>query len=161
MLVSAPAIHVVSTNPHTNSTTKRLAAKDIKASWLYIPKIDINVPFSEDGLNTGAWWRKSANGNPKEGGNFVLAAHRFSLGATPTQTARKSPFYSIDKLQIGDTITIDYNHTRYTYTITKKLTVKPSDVYIEERTEKPQLTLYSCTLGGEYDGRDVIIAQPN
>ncbi len=110
-------------------------------------------------MEHGAWWRKPENGNPKDGGNFVLSAHRFIMGMTPQQTLRKSPFYNIDKLAVGDEIIIDYEGVRYAYTIREKLSVKPEATEIEQRTDRPQLTLYSCTLGGANDGRDVLIAK--
>lgn len=151
-------------NPTNNSTTKKLAdtpVNRITENRLYIPKIDINLPYNTGGpevMEHGAWWRKPDNGNPKDGGNFVLSAHRFIMGITPWHTARKSPFYSIDKLKVGDPIIVDYEGNRYTYEITKSFDVKPDAVHIEQRTAAPQLTLYSCTLGGATDGRNVFIA---
>ena len=111
-------------------------------------------------MENGAWWRAPDSGNPKDGGNFVLSAHRFIMGLTPQQTLRKSPFYNIDKLVVGDEITIDYEGERYVYQISKIFAVKPEAIEIENRTDEPQLTLYSCTLGGASDGREVIIAKP-
>ena len=148
-----------------NSTTKRLAqTQTITENRLYIPKIDINLPYfagPASVMEHGAWWRKPENGNPKDGGNFVLSAHRFIMGMTPQQTLRKSPFYNINRLDIGDKIIVDYNGKRYEYLISEKRSVKPETVEIEQRTAQPQLTLYSCTLGGANDGREVIIAKPN
>ena len=80
------------------------------------------------------------------------------MGLTPQQTQRKSPFYTINKLRVGDKIIIDYNGKRYNYIIRKIFDVKPNAVEIERRTDTPQLTLYSCTLGGSSDGRNVIVA---
>ena len=146
-----------------NSTTKRLAqTQTITENRLYIPKIDINLPYlagPASVMEHGAWWRKPENGNPKDGGNFVLSAHRFIMGMTPQQTLRKSPFYNINRLDIGDKIIVDYNGKRYEYLISEKHSVKPEAVEIEQRTAQPQLTLYSCTLGGANDGRDVLIAK--
>ena len=127
-------------------------------------EIDINLPYlagPASVMEHGAWWRKPENGNPKDGGNFVLSAHRFIMGMTPQQTLRKSPFYNINRLDIGDKIIVDYNGKRYEYLISEKRSVKPEAVEIEQRTAQPQLTLYSCTLGGANDGREVIIAKPN
>lgn len=152
-------------NPTNNSTTQRLAdtpAEKITENRLYIPKIDINLPYNAGGAETmdhGAWWRRPENGNPADGGNFILSAHRFIMGLTPEQTLRKSPFYNVDRLQHGDQIIIDYSGKRYTYIISDIFEVKPEDIYIENRTEQPQLTLYSCTLGGANDGRNVFIAK--
>ena len=147
-----------------NSTTQLISKTEnkITKNRLYIPKIDINLPYASGGaevMEHGAWWRKPENGNPKDGGNFVLSAHRFIMGLTPQQTLRKSPFYNIDKLTVGDEIVIDYDGTRYIYVISEKRSVKPEAIEIEQRTDQPQLTLYSCTLGGANDGRDVLIAK--
>ena len=163
-LIGTPLILSQNINPKDNPTTKLIAKTEnkITENRLYIPKIDINLPYSTGGAETmerGAWWRKPENGSPKDGGNFVLSAHRFIMGLTPQQTLRKSPFYNIDKLTVGDEIIIDYNGVRYNYVISEKQSVKPDAVEIEQRTDKPQLTLYSCTLGGANDGRDVIIAK--
>ena len=161
----SPTLISTTINPDDNSTTKLLKADGpIDENRLYIPKIDINLPYTtgdETVMEKGAWWRRPDNGNPADGGNFVLSAHRFIMGLTPQQTLRKSPFYNIDKLKIGDKIYIDYSGKRYKYTISKIFAVAPDAVEIEQRTEQPQLTLYSCTLGGASDGREVIIATPS
>ena len=164
VLISTPLILSQNINPKDNPTTKLITKTEnkITENRLYIPKIDINLPYSTGGAETmerGAWWRKPENGSPKDGGNFVLSAHRFIMGLTPQQTLRKSPFYNIDKLTVGDEIIIDYNGVRYNYVISEKQSVKPDAVEIEQHTDQPQLTLYSCTLGGANDGRDVIIAK--
>ncbi|AJA06701.1 hypothetical protein TM7x_00340 [Candidatus Nanosynbacter lyticus] len=164
VLISTPLIMSQTINPKNNSTSQLISkTKDkITENRLYIPKIDINLPYASGGAETmehGAWWRKPENGNPKDGGNFVLSAHRFIMGLTPRQTLRKSPFYNIDKLMVGDEMVIDYNGARYIYVISEKRSVKPEAIEIEQRTDQPQLTLYSCTLGGANDGRDVLIAK--
>lgn len=164
VLISTPLIMSQTINPKDNSTSQLISkTKDkITENRLYIPKIDINLPYASGGAETmehGAWWRKPENGNPKDGGNFVLSAHRFIMGLTPRQTLRKSPFYNIDKLMVGDEMVIDYNGARYIYVISEKRSVKPEAIEIEQRTDQPQLTLYSCTLGGANDGRDVLIAK--
>src|SRR5690606_37737640 len=115
----------------------------------------------ETTMETGAWWRAPASGNPADGGNFVLSAHRFIMSWTPGKTAERSPFYNIDKLELGDTITIDYEGKRYVYTIEEKFDVPPTAVEIEAPTDDSRLTLYSCGLGGANDKREVIIAKLN
>jgi sortase A len=160
-----PLVHFGLINQANSSTTRLIkqTAGEITDNRLYIPKIDINLPYSTGDARTmenGAWWRVPENGNPEDGGNFVLSAHRFIMGMTPEQTLRKSPFYNIDKLAVGDQIIIDYSGRRYTYKISQIFSVKPEAIEIENRTDEPQLTLYSCTLGGASDGREVIIAKP-
>ena len=161
-----PFFMVHTVNPTSNTTVAKLEATATEIpteNRLYIPKIDINLPYEqgdEHVMEYGAWWRRPENGNPKDGGNFILSAHRFIMGLTPEQTLRKSPFYNIDKLALDDEITIDYQSERYVYVISKIYAVKPNAVEIENRTDESQLTLYSCTLGGASDGREVIVATP-
>ena len=160
----SPTLISTTINPDDNSTTKLLKAdRQIDENRLYIPKIDVNLPYatgSETVMEQGAWWRQPQNGNPKDGGNFVLSAYRFIMGLTPQQTLRKSPFYNIGKLKTGDELVVDYDGKRYTYEISKIFSVTPDAIEIENRTNEPQLTLYSCTLGGSADGREVIVAKP-
>lgn len=166
-VVSSPWLHDITLNPDRNSTTELIEStksQPSKTDTLYIPAIDMSLPFASGGahvLDHNAWWRKPENGNPADGGNFVLAAHRFELAPTPAETRRKSPLYSVHRLKEGDSIVVDYQGERYTYTISKIYRVKPTDIQIEDRTQEPQLTLYTCTLNGDSDGRDVIIAQPS
>lgn len=133
---------------------------------LYIPKIGLEVPFltgDERVMEEGAWHRYPERGDPETGGNFILSAHRFIMKWTPTATMTSSPFYNVGKLNEGDEILVDYNGKRYTYVITKKYAVKPTDVEIEDpvkdRQADAKLTLYSCTLQGSGDGRDVFEAK--
>lgn len=144
---------------------ERIDAKSLPApseDRVYIPKIGISVPLVSGGpeaLEKGAWHRFPERGNPLEGGNFIVSAHRFSIGATPDQTRRKSPFYHIDKLAIKDQIIVDFQGKRYAYEIEEEKKVTPTQVEIEAPSSQPKLTLYTCTLKGESDGREVFIAR--
>lgn len=152
------------------ATAKKLTVTQptVGDNRLYIPQINVDVAVVEvekgqteaAALDRGAIHRAPENGNPSDGGNYVLAAHRFTMGATPQQTRLKSPFYHINELAVGDQLYLDYNGTRYVYKVTEKKQVAATQVSIESRTEEPQLTLYSCTLSGARDGREVIIAKP-
>lgn len=159
----APTYKSITTDPENNPTTVKLEQTEqkITADRLYIPSIDLDVPYgqNESALYSGAWWRNPQNGNPDDGGNFVLAGHRFVMSTTPGKTAERSPFYSIGKLEVGDEIVVDYQRERYRYVIDKIYEVAPDAVEIESKTDDARLTLYSCTLGGSSDGRDVIVAR--
>ena len=147
----------------TDATLKKLN-KPAKPNdnRLYIPQINVDVAIVEgddsSALEKGAWHRKPENGNPIDGGNFVLSAHRFVMDITPQGTVEKSPFYNIDRLKVGDRLVVDYEGKRYEYEIKKKYAVKPNATNIEAKSDEPKLTLYSCTLQGSADGRDVIEA---
>lgn len=132
---------------------------------VYIPKIGVSVDLNqgnESVLEKGAWHRFPERGDPINGGNFIISAHRFSLGATPGETRRRSPFYHIEKLAIGDQILVDFQGKRYGYEVIEKTSVKPTHVEIEsvlKDGEATKLTLYTCTFKGESDGREVFIAK--
>lgn len=167
LLVTAPmlSIPIINVPPDVARYLKQTehAGPDTgRPDRLYIPKINVDVAIvdgdSEAALEKGAWHRKPNNGNPADGGNFVLAAHRFRIGWTPGQARINSPFYHINKLKPGDEIVVDYGGKRYAYTVDKLYDVLATAVEIEERTEEPRLTLYSCDLRGK--ARVVVEASP-
>lgn len=139
-----------------------IAKVDVQENKIIIPKIGVNIAYgeTETALDRGAWWRHAERGNPEKGGNFIVAAHRFTLAPTPQETTVKSPFYHIEKLAIGDQIIIDYNGKRYGYKIDTITDIKPDQVEIEAPSDTAKLTLYTCTLGGAADGRIALTATP-
>lgn len=159
----APALPL-DLQPNAVNVKIQNAQPELKENRLYIPTINIDVAIVEGNteavLDKGAWHRRPENGNPERGGNFVLSAHRFEMGLTPQQTRTKSPFYNIDKLQVGDKVYVDYNKKRYTYEVTKKYSVDRFAVAIEAPSEEAKMTLYSCDLRGEAAGREVVEAKP-
>jgi sortase A len=158
-LVAAPiAAPILTMKP---IDVKTLPSPEKTGDRIVIPKIGVNIAYGkgEAALDSGAEWRMPGNGNPSEGGNFVIAAHRFSIQPTPLATIEKSPFYHIDKLANGDKVLIDYQGKRYGYEILRKFTVKPTQIEIEARTTEPTLTLYSCGLEGSEVDRLVIEAK--
>lgn len=114
----------------------------------------------EEALEKGAWHRFPDRGDPINGGNFIVSAHRFVFDINPTAASEKSSFYNIEKINEGDTITIHWEGEKYEYKVAKRYKVKPTDIHIEDKTEDHILTMYSCTLEGRLDGRIVIEAKP-
>lgn len=166
LLTFAPALPIAVAEP--DATAKKLVNSEpvIDENRVYVPKINVDIPVAVPGdnetlaLEKGAVNRASGSGNPRDGGNFVLAAHRFNLGLTPEQTRAKSPFYHIDKLDKGDQIYVDYGGVRYAYEVRERKSVSPTAVEIEERKTEDILTLYTCELSGPAAGREVVIAKP-
>lgn len=157
---NTPNLPVIGT---TNIDLDTTDDADDTRNRIQIERLGLEVPyFSGEStvLNNGAWHRFPENGDPENGGNFVLAAHRFELGLTPNQTKQKSPFYHIDDLQNGDEIKVMYDGKWYTYIVSKKYEVPPTATFIENRSTEPKLTLYSCSLEGSAAGRFVIEARP-
>ena len=168
MLANALAPTVPQIFVSADATAKKLVVSrpGLQENRLYLPKINVDVAVvsvDDDeaaALEKGAINRSPSSGNPKEGGNFVLAAHRFNMGLTPNNTRAKSPFYYLNKISEGDDIYLDYEGVRYAYKVIETRSVKPDAVEIEERTDDDRLTLYTCELAGPEAGRDVVIAEP-
>lgn len=157
LLVGSPAI--LKPKPIEKAT---ISEPTIKTDRIIIPKVGIDIEYKSGTaavLNDYAWHRFPDRGNPADGGNFIISAHRFVIGLTPGETAKKSPFYHIEKVAVGDEILVDYQGKRYTYKVTERTKVKPTQVEIEEASTDAKLTLYTCTLGGETDGREVFTAK--
>lgn len=159
-LVATPAIQPYISPKQVD--LESIESPEIGNNRIIIPKIGVDIPYGEGevALDRGAQWRYPERGNPEDGGNFIIAAHRFALAATPQATLIKSPFYHIDKLVIGDEIIADYNGKRYGYKVEKIYDVKPTQIEIEAPSTTPKMTLYTCSLGGSSDGRVVIDASP-
>lgn len=164
--VSAPLMPALVFPESTTGTATRLTSTEpqINENRLYIPKINVDIEIIDGDnwqvLERGAWHRRPENGNPKNGGNFVLSAHRFTLGWTPQQTRQKSPFYNIDKLETSDKIYVDWEGERYEYEVARRYSVARTATEIENRATEAKMTLYSCELRGELAGREVIEATP-
>ena len=154
----APDILYVVDSP--DATAKKLVSERPAQGQerLYIPKLNADIAIvAEDvseSADTAAQERSIVSGNPSEGGNYILAANRFSIGFTPSDTEAKSPFYHIGKLSSGDDIYLDYKGVRYAYKVEEIKTAENITQY-ENRTDDPRLTLYTS----EAAGRQVITAK--
>ncbi|MEO5949164.1 MAG: sortase, partial [Candidatus Saccharimonas sp.] len=124
---------------------------------LIIPRISVEVPIiwtanaaDQNSLNSAmdkgvAWFNiNGASAHPGEVGNFALSGH--SSNDWLDQGDYKFIFARLEQLVEGDTIYVNYNSVRYTYEITKKAIVKPTDVSaLTQPTTKPMITLITCT----------------
>ncbi len=137
---------------------------------LIIPKINVDVPVvyganydhdsqmkaMEKGVSHFAI--PGANAVPGQVGNTVFSGHSSNDLFDPGDY--KFIFAQLDKLQNGDTIYVNYNSVRYTYTVTKKEVVLPSQVdKLTYTTDKPVLTLITCTPLGTAQKRLLVTAE--
>lgn len=170
LLLGGAYIFVLTQSPEFVPTTPEAAkAKEEQLvhnnqNFVKIERLNLLVPFNqgenEKTLESGAWWRYPERGDPENGGNFILSAHRFKLGATPNQTKERSPFYHVEKVEKDDTIDIYYEGKWYSYKVVEKKSVAQNATEIEEPSNDAKLTLYTCSLKGSADGRVVLIAAP-
>lgn len=150
-------------NPNTNVAV----SPDPK---LIIPKINVDVPViydigsdynsQMDAMTKGVaqFAIPGASSHPGQIGNTVIAGH--SSNDLLDSGDYKFIFAQLDKMAVGDTIYANYNSVRYTYTVTKKEVVKPTDVSkLVYPTTKPILTLLTCTPIGTAISRLLVTAE--
>lgn len=124
---------------------------------LTIPSIQLDSKIhsgSSENLLYKGLWHKSSSGNPVEGSNMVITAHRFMYRGV------HNTFYHLPKAELGDIITVRWKGTDYRYQVTETKTVTPDQISIEAPTEEHQLTLYTCTPLWKSTHRFVVIAKP-
>ncbi|MCA9381912.1 class E sortase [Candidatus Dojkabacteria bacterium] len=130
---------------------------------LVIPTIGVDVKIVEGSgdwaLNDGSWHRPGT-GDPIQGGNFVLTGHRFGFSWMPSDIKKKSTFYNLDKVEIGDVLIVYWEGKEYDYKVNRIFSAAPDEVSIEDPTESPQLMVYTCSLLGRNSDRLVLIATP-
>jgi LPXTG-site transpeptidase (sortase) family protein len=105
-------------------------------------------------LNKGLWHRPHTS-TPDKGGNTVFVGHRL------TYTNPRGTLYHLDKVHTGDEVGVWWKNKMYTYTITEIKVVRATEVIIEDQTDEPQLTIYTCTPLWLPKDRLVVIAKPS
>ncbi len=122
---------------------------------LVLPSIalDKEIVVGEDPSNVhlGAWHRPRSS-TPNKGGNTVIVGHRFSYNSPAT-------FYHLDKVGIGDTFAIWWEGREYVYRVRQTRVVDASAIEIEENTDEPIATLYTCTPVWTAQDRLVIVGE--
>ncbi len=137
---------------------------------LIIPKINVDVPVDYSttpdynaqmkAMENGVAWFgiPGANSRPGQVGNTVLSGH--SSNDIIDSGSYKFIFARLDQLMPGDTVYVNYESKRYTYTVTKKEVVKPTEVSrLVYATDKPVLTLITCTPLGTSLNRLLVTAE--
>lgn len=137
---------------------------------LIIPKLNVDVPVNfgiandtntinmamENGV--AQFSIPGASAMPGEIGNLVITGH--SAGDIYSNNQYKFIFSGLERLGNNDLIYIDYQGTRYTYSVIKKETVEPSNVgALIYDTDKPMLTLITCTPLGTSRYRLLVTAE--
>lgn len=140
-------------------------------SRLIIPKINVDTPvFYDIGIDHNSQMSAmedgvahfpipGANSRPGEVGNTVISGHSSNDVFAPGDF--KFIFMQLDRLEEGDTIYANYEGTRYTYRVTKKEVVMPTEVdkLIYDTEGKPVMTLITCTPLGTDEKRLLITAE--
>jgi sortase A len=89
---------------------------------------------------------------PGQPGTFGVSGHRTTYGA---------PFYRLNQLTKGDTITVVTQQAIYTYTVTRTAIVRPTDTQVLDNVPgpdgKPKATITLTTCHPRYSARQRFI----
>lgn len=151
---------VLISNEVYSNVTSSLDIAD-SAKILSIPSIGVNIPIiiGDNGtvaLGQGAW-HIPGSGLPDEPDgykNIVLSAHRFLYTTGP------NTFFNLDKVVVGDEMTINWEGQEYKYQVADIFVVEPEQVSILADDGKEKLTLFTCTPVFTTDKRLVVVAYP-
>lgn len=172
-MIFAPIMAYIS--PDTGSVTTNINAVDPTITQtvspeprLIIPKLNIDVPVAfgipyndvDAAMNEGVaqFAIPGANAMPGQIGNLVITGH--SAGDIYSSNPYKFIFSGLERLEVGDLIYINYESVRYTYQMTRRETVEPTNVSaLIYDTDKPMLTLITCTPLGTSRYRLLITAE--
>lgn len=135
---------------------------------LIIPKLNVDVPIHfglqlsqvMDAMNSGvAHYRiAGASAYPGEMGNTVITGH--SAGDVYDSNPYKYIFSGLERLEEGDLIYVNYQSVRYTYQVSGKKVVEPTDVKaLVMESDVPMLTLVTCTPLGTSRYRLLVFAE--
>lgn len=109
---------------------------------LVIPQIGISSKIfdgvDESTLDLGVWRRPNTS-TPDQGGNTVLTAHRFLYRSGP------NTFYHLGKIDIGDNFIVYWEGKEYDYEVIDKFQVHETQIEVEDPSDEPIITLYTCT----------------
>jgi sortase A len=112
-----------------------------KENKLVIPQMGLDATINEgryaSTLRNGLWHRPLSS-TPDKGGNTVIVGHRFTYRGPAI-------FYHLDKLKVNDEFAVLWNGKRLNYKVREVKVVEPTAVEIENNTDEPILTLYTCT----------------
>jgi sortase A len=107
-----------------------------------VPIVDLPIvdrQWDVSGLGYYIGWLEGTTWMDPDWGNTVLAAH-VQLG-----TNNPGPFWGLSTLEPGDEIIVIEGNTQRRFVVTDKKAVDPSDWTVTAPTDKPTLTLITCT----------------
>jgi sortase A len=135
---------------------------------IIIPKIGVQAPvvYSEKSYDENKVEAALEHGTlhygttalPGQIGNVSILGHSSNNVFTPG--AYKYVFVNLDRLDVGDTIYLNYKGQRFTYKVSvAHKVVPPNDVSVIAPTTKPIVTLITCTPAGTNLNRLIVQAE--
>jgi sortase A len=134
---------------------KRVAAGKALAV-IDIPKIDLNNKVVVEGVG-----RDELRKGPGHVPSTVLPGQPGTFGVSGHRTTYGAPFYRLNELAKGDTITVVTREAIYTYSVTRTAIVRPTDTQVLDNVigpdDKPKATITLTTCHPRYSARQRLI----
>jgi LPXTG-site transpeptidase (sortase) family protein len=125
-----------------------------KDNLLIIPRLGmrqtVNTGPTLAELRKGTWLIPKTS-TPDQPSNTVIAGHRYTY-------AGPGVFYFLDKVQLHDSIIIDWQGKEYTYRVSSIKVVPPTDSSVQAASKSSELTIYTCTPLWTFKNRLVVTA---
>jgi sortase A len=123
---------------------------------LDIPKIQLNNKVIVEGVG-----RDELRKGPGHVPSTVLPGQDGTFGVSGHRTTYGAPFYRLNELTKGDTITVVTREAVYTYTVTRTAIVRPTDTQVLDNVigpnGKPKATITLTTCHPRYSARQRLI----
>ncbi len=151
----SPVKTIIAAPGGTPAATLPQIQQPVDGDRLFISRLQMEETVYGGGIGSlsKGVWRLPHTSSPDKGGNTVLVGHRFTYSG-------QAVFYHLDKVQKDDSITLHWQGKAYEYKVTEIKVVPASELSVENNTEEPQLTIYTCTPLWSVKNRLVIVAKP-
>jgi LPXTG-site transpeptidase (sortase) family protein len=121
-----------------------------------IPKIQLDNKVIVEGVG-----REELRKGPGHVPSTVLPGQDGTFGVSGHRTTYGAPFYRLNELAKGDTITVVTKEAIYTYTVSRTAIVRPTDTQVLDNVEgpdgKPKATITLTTCHPRYSARQRLI----
>lgn len=136
-------------------TDQKLSGQPNYIEFLSNPTIKSEVieGLSIGSIDNGGVWRVPTSSNDPNSSNMVVVGHNFTYSNT------YPPFRTLPESKPGDRIRMVWQDKIYEYEIKRIEVHSPTDTYIENPTDKPTLTMYTCYPMFMAKERFVVIAE--
>jgi sortase A len=146
---AAPKSNAQKVEPRRVARGKALAVIDI-------PRIQLNNKVVVEGVG-----REELRKGPGHVPSTILPGQDGTFGVSGHRTTYGAPFYRLNELAKGDTITVVTREAIYTYTVTRTAIVRPTDVQVLDNVRgpdgKPKATITLTTCHPRYSARQRLI----
>jgi sortase A len=134
----------------------RRVARGKALAVIDIPKIQLDNKVVVEGVG-----REELRKGPGHVPSTVLPGQDGTFGVSGHRTTYGAPFYRLNELTKGDTITVVSREAIYTYTVTRTAIVRPTDVQVLDNVKgpdgKPKATITLTTCHPRYSARQRLI----